>query len=57
MTTIHDSGPQELLTKPNYAVVATLNQGGSIHQTVVWVSLEGDDIAVNSAVGRLAVEP
>lgn len=53
MTTIHDPGPQQLLSNPNYAVVSTLNRDGSIHQTVVWASDEGDDIAVNSAVGRL----
>ncbi len=53
MTTIHDSGPQQLLSNPNYAVVATRNRDGSIHQTVVWVSAEGDEIEVNSAVGRL----
>jgi hypothetical protein len=33
MTTIHDSGPQELLSNPNYATIATLNRDGSIHQT------------------------
>ena len=53
MTSITDSGPQELLSAPNYAVVSTVNKDGSIHSTIVWVSAEGDDIAVNSAVGRL----
>ena len=53
MTTIHDSGPQELLSGPNYAVVSTLNKDGSIHSTVVWISDEGDDVAVNSAIGRV----
>lgn len=54
MTTISDSGPHELLEKPNYAIVSTLNQDGSIHNTIVWVSAEdGDRVAVNSAVGRL----
>ncbi len=53
MTTIHDSGPGQLLSNPNYATVATRNRDGSIHQTIVWVSAEGDAIAVNSAVGRL----
>jgi PPOX class probable F420-dependent enzyme len=53
MTSIHDSGPQELLDNPNYATVATLNRDGSIHQTVVWVSADGDEVAVNSAVGRV----
>jgi PPOX class probable F420-dependent enzyme len=53
MTNIHDSGPQELLNNPNHATVATANRDGSLHQTVVWISAEGDDVAVNSAVGRL----
>lgn len=53
MTTLHDPGPQELLSNPNYAVVSTLNRDGSIHQTVVWVSSEGDSVAVNSAIGRI----
>jgi PPOX class probable F420-dependent enzyme len=54
MTTITDPGPRILLEKPNYAVVSTLNQDGSIHNTVVWISAEdGDRVAVNSAVGRV----
>src|SRR2546429_443684 len=53
MTNISDAGPQELLEKPNYAVVSTLNANGSVHQTVVWISSEGDRVAVDSAVGRL----
>ncbi len=53
MTSIHDSGPQELLSKPNYAVVSTVNRDGSLHQTIVWVNTEGDDVLVNSAVGRV----
>jgi PPOX class probable F420-dependent enzyme len=53
MTSINDSGPQQLLSAPNYAVVSTVNKDGSLHSTIVWVSDEGDEIAVNSAVGRL----
>ena len=53
MTTIHDSGPQELLAQPNYAVVSTHNEDESIHSTIVWISAEGDQVAVNSAVGRV----
>ena len=46
-------GPvRELLEKPNHAVVSTLNENGSIHSTVVWVSVEDGVVAVNSAVGR-----
>jgi PPOX class probable F420-dependent enzyme len=53
MTTIQDSGPQELLSQPNYAVVSTHNDDESIHSTIVWISAEGDQVAVNSAVGRV----
>jgi PPOX class probable F420-dependent enzyme len=53
MTSINDSGPRELLEKPNYAVISTLNKDGSIHSTIIWISAEGDQVAVNSAVGRL----
>jgi PPOX class probable F420-dependent enzyme len=53
MTSINDSGPRELLEKPNYAVISTLNKDGSIHNTMVWISSENGYVAVNSAVGRL----
>jgi PPOX class probable F420-dependent enzyme len=53
MSTLQDPAVTELLEQPNYAVIATLNANGSIHQTVVWISLEGDELAVNSAIGRL----
>jgi PPOX class probable F420-dependent enzyme len=53
MTSITDPGPQELLEKPNYAVVSTLNKNGSIHSTIVWISADDGKVAVNSAVGRL----
>ena len=53
MTTLNDSGPRELLDKPNYAVISTLNKNGSIHNTIVWISGEDGTVAVNSAVGRL----
>jgi PPOX class probable F420-dependent enzyme len=53
MTNLTDPGPRELLEQPNYAVIATLTADGSIHQTVVWIGLDGDELAVNSAVGRV----
>ena len=54
MASLSDPGVQALLTgpRPNHAVVSTLNEDGSIHSTVVWVSLEDGRLAVNSAVGR-----
>jgi PPOX class probable F420-dependent enzyme len=54
MTSLTDPSVRELLEQPNYCVVSTLNADNSIHNTVVWVSAEGDDaVAVNSAVGRI----
>src|SRR5919109_2361535 len=53
MAQLTDLGPQELLQKPNYAVVSTVNKNGSIHNTVIWISAEDGSVAVNSAVGRL----
>jgi PPOX class probable F420-dependent enzyme len=53
MASLNDPPVQELLEQPNYAVISTFNHDGSIHSTVVWANLEGDKIAVNSAVGRL----
>ena len=52
MASLSDPGVQALLEKKNHAVVSTLNDDGSIHSTVVWVSVEDGRLAVNSAVGR-----
>src|ERR687883_1064369 len=53
MTSIQDEGPRELLEKPNYAVVSTFNEDGSVHNTIVWISAEDGTVAVNSAIGRI----
>ena len=53
MASLNDPPVKELLEQPNYAVISTLNHDGSIHNTIVWISAEGDNVAVNSAVGRL----
>ena len=52
MTRISDDPVQQLLDKPNHAIISTLNDDGTIHSAVVWVSSEGDSVAVNSAEGR-----
>ena len=52
MARISDANVQSLFDKPNHAVVSTLNDDGSIHSAVVWVSTEGDAVAINSAEGR-----
>jgi PPOX class probable F420-dependent enzyme len=51
-TTLDDPAVKGLLEAPNYAVVSTLNEDGSILSAVVWVSLENGELAVNSARGR-----
>jgi PPOX class probable F420-dependent enzyme len=52
MAQLNDAAVQDLLTKPNHAVVSTHNDDGSIHNAVVWISLEDGAVAVNSARGR-----
>ncbi len=44
---------RRLLEKPNFAHLTTLRPDGSPHATVVWVDLDGDDILVNTAEGRV----
>ncbi|MGC8634265.1 MAG: TIGR03618 family F420-dependent PPOX class oxidoreductase [Candidatus Limnocylindrales bacterium] len=36
----------------HFAVVATLNPDGSVHQAVAWYLLDGDTLILNSRVGR-----
>jgi PPOX class probable F420-dependent enzyme len=41
-----------LTDNPRYATIATLNPDGSPHQSIVWFLLRGDEIVVNSRIGR-----
>ena len=52
MAQVNDEAVKQLLNKPNYAVISTVNEDGSIHSAVVWVGVEGDNVTVNSAEGR-----
>lgn len=52
MASLDDSAVQRLLSEPFCAAVSTLNEDGSIHSTVVWISLEDGTLAVNGAAGR-----
>ena len=47
--------PQQraFLDEPRFAVVGTRNPDGSSHLAVMWYLLDGDEILVNSAEGRL----
>lgn len=40
------------LTAPHFATIATLDPDGTPRQAVVWYTLDGDDLIINSAVGR-----
>jgi PPOX class probable F420-dependent enzyme len=53
MAKLDDSGVRELLAKPNYAVISTLNSDGTVHNAVIWISAEDGTVEVNSAIGRL----
>jgi PPOX class probable F420-dependent enzyme len=52
MASLDDAAVSKLLQSDNFAVISTLNEDGSIHSAVAWVSLEDGALAVNSAVGR-----
>ncbi|MGH2868155.1 MAG: PPOX class F420-dependent oxidoreductase [Solirubrobacteraceae bacterium] len=52
MASLEDPAVRGLLEPANYVVVSTLNEDGSIHGAVVWISLEDGVLAVNSAQGR-----
>ena len=41
------------LNEVHYAVVGTLNQDGTIQQTVVWYLLEGDNLRFSLATGSI----
>jgi PPOX class probable F420-dependent enzyme len=52
MAEISDPGVSELLSKPNHAVLSTVNSDGSIHSAVIWLNTEDDKLALNTARGR-----
>ncbi|MFF5205693.1 TIGR03618 family F420-dependent PPOX class oxidoreductase [Streptosporangium sp. NPDC000396] len=41
-----------LFRQPIYGWVTTVRPDGSLHSTVVWVDVDGDDVIFNTAVGR-----
>lgn len=40
------------LGEPNFVAISTVDPDGAPRQAVVWFTLDGDDLIVNSAVGR-----
>ncbi|ACY98214.1 MULTISPECIES: PPOX class F420-dependent oxidoreductase [Thermomonospora] len=41
-----------LLRRPLHGWATTVRPDGSLHNTVVWVDVDGDDVIINTAVGR-----
>jgi PPOX class probable F420-dependent enzyme len=52
MTDFDNARVQELLARPNFAVISTTNPDGTITSTVVWQDTRDGKLAVNSALGR-----
>lgn len=44
---------REFLSAPRFAVVATIRPDGTPHQTVLWYELQGNEIMLNTAEGRV----
>ena len=41
------------LDEPHYAVIATINESGMPQLTAVWYELQGNEVLMNTAAGRL----
>jgi PPOX class probable F420-dependent enzyme len=52
MAQLTDPAVSALLTKPNHAILSTLNADGSIHSATIWLDVEDGRLALNSARGR-----
>ena len=52
MPTLTEGQASFLHDEPNVAVVATLRDDGSVHQTVVWVDYDGEHVLLNLTTGR-----
>ncbi len=48
-----DDPTRAFLAEKRFAVLATLNADGTIQQTVMWYDLDGDEILMNTAAGRV----
>lgn len=44
---------RQFLNEKRFAVLATINKDGTPHQTVMWYDLQGDEVMMNTARGRL----
>ena len=46
-------GARDLLSQPIPAWLTTVRADGSLHSTVLWVDVEGDDVICNTSLGRV----
>jgi PPOX class probable F420-dependent enzyme len=46
--TVIPAGIRDFLAAPRFATISTVNADGSPHQAVVWYSLDGDTLYINS---------
>jgi len=44
---------REFLGEKRFAVLATINKDGTPQQTVMWYEVQGDEVMMNTAQGRL----
>ncbi|MDH4142203.1 MAG: TIGR03618 family F420-dependent PPOX class oxidoreductase [Chloroflexota bacterium] len=51
-TTILPDRLRAYLDQPHFATIATLDPDGAPRQAVVWYTLDGDELVINSALGR-----
>ena len=51
-----DTNVRDLLSRPNFAHVATLMPDGSPNTTPVWIGVQGDRILIGSGEGSLKVK-
>jgi PPOX class probable F420-dependent enzyme len=47
---------RRILEAPNVASIATAMPDGSPHVSTVWIDVDGDDVLVNTAEGRVKTE-
>ena len=52
MPDLLSTASMEILRKPVLAHVATLGADGEPHVTPVWIDVDGDDLLINTALGR-----
>jgi PPOX class probable F420-dependent enzyme len=51
-----DDRTRRFLEAPNFASIATTMPDGAPHVSTVWIDLDGDDVWVNTAEGRVKTD-